>query len=170
MAKITIPLEEIKITGSLQTWHYDNAIIRSDVNKSTENGSAIVQGNIDLSISDIADILAASGEVEENLMSIYAPIALLDSDVPEDLPNNKTLDGAAQEVAKQFKSWLVPGAEIWLKDTNDFIIFYSNPFAGNIDKYLKGSELAIINGISGSVDIHTVDWAKNEVLTGWTKL
>jgi len=170
MSKVTIPIAEVEIGGSLQTWHYDNAIIRTDVTKTIDNGNSIVEGNLDLSISDIGNILAVAGEVEEHLMSIYAPIALLDSDVPDPLPNNKTLDGTAATVLKDFKDWFVPGAEAWKKDTDDFIIFYSNPFAGNEDKYLTGSELSVINGISGSVDVHTVEWAQNEVLTGWTKI
>lgn len=171
MSKIEIPIEEIKQDGSLQKWHYDNAIIRSDVIKTTENGTAKVQGIIDMSIGEVNDILQAGGEVYEYLMAVKAVIAFLDLDVPDPLPNNKTLDGTAQEILKKFSGWLVPGAEIWLKDDNLEILFYTNPFAGNENKYLTGTEIKIIKDINpANIDILTIADAQALTASGWTKL
>lgn len=170
MSKITIPKAQTDIGGSMNTWFFNEALSVSNIQKSTENGIQNIEGLIDMSIGDVADILTALGEVKEYLMAIKAPIALLDLDVPEDLPNNKTLDGAAQEVAKQFKDWLVPGSEKWLKDDNTEILFYTNPFAGNENSYLTGTEIKIIVDINGSVDALTIADAQAEIASGWEKL
>lgn len=171
MSKIELPIAEIEIGGSMQTWHYDNAIIRSDVQKSTENGLAKIDGTIYMSIADVSQILTAGGEVFEYLMAVKAVISLLDADVPDPLPNNKTLDGTATEILKTFSGWLVPGSEIWKKDDDTEILFYTNPFAGNQDKYLTGSEIKVINDINpGNIDILTIEDAEVVVATGWTKL
>lgn len=170
MSKITIPKTETDIGGSMNTWFFNEALSVSNILKSTENGTQKIEGLIDMSISDVASILAALGEVEEYLMAIKAPIALLDTDVPVGLPNRTTLDGTATEVPKQFKNWLVPGAEIWKKDDDTEILFFTNPFAGNANSYLKGSEIKIINDISGSVNALTIAQAEVETASGWTKL
>ena len=171
MSKITLPIAEIEIGGTMQTWHYDNALIRSDIIKTTENGTAKVEGTIDMSINDVGQILTAGGEVFGYLMAVKAIIGILDADVPDPLPNNKTLSGTAEEILKKFSGWLVPGAEIWKKDDDSEILFYTNPFAGNQDKYLKGSEIKIINDISpANIDILTIADAEIETATGWTKL
>jgi len=171
MAKITLPIAEIELGGSMQNWHYDNAIIRTDVKKSIVNGDAITEGTLDLSIANVGAVLTAGGEVEAYLMAVQAPLALLDFDVPAGLPRNETLDGSAVIVPKQFKNWFVLGAEIWKKDDDTEIIFYTNPFAGNVSQYLKGSEISIINDIAGSVNILTIDAAQTIIDGGgWTKI
>ena len=81
-----------------------------------------------------------------------------------------TLDGSAVEVPKAFKHWILPGADIWKKDDDTEIMFYTNPFAGNVSKYLKGSEISIINDIGSTVNILTILDAEALVVTGWTKL
>lgn len=171
MAKVTLPIAEIEIGGSMQQWHYDNAIIRTDVKKSIVGSDSITEGTLDLALANVAAILGVAGEVEAYLMAVQAPIALLDTDVPAGLPRNTTLDGSAVEVPKQFKNWFVLGAEIWKKDDDTQIIFYTNPFAGNVSQYLKGSEISIINDIGGSVDILTVTAAQAIIDGGgWTKI
>lgn len=170
MSKITIPISEVQIGGSLFNFYYNNCILRSDVAKETNSINATAIADFNLSIGEVGSILNNGGEVEEYLMSVKGPIALLDQDVPEGLPNRLTLDGTAQEIPKQFKNWLVPGAEIWIKDDQTEIIFYTNPFAGNQEKYLKGSEISIINQISAQVNILTIEDSENETSTGWTKL
>ncbi len=170
MSRVQIPLTAVEVGGNLNAWYYNNCVLRSDVTKSTDDDNANASDNFNLSLSEVANILAESGEVYEYLMAVKAPIAILDADVPNDLPNNKTMDGTASEVAKQFKNWLVPNAEIWKKDDDTEILFYTNPFAGNSSSYLTGSEIAIINNISAAVEILTVASAEIETATGWTKL
>lgn len=170
MAKITLPIEEVQNGGTLHDWYYDEAIIRSDINKKTDGVNATAEGTFNLTLGNVGSILANGGEVESYLMAVHAPISLLDTDVPEGLPKRTTLDGTATEVVKQFKNWLLPGAEIWKKDDNLEILFYTNPFAGNVSQYLKGSEIAIINDIHATVNILTIADAQLLVETGWTKL
>lgn len=170
MSKIEIPIAEVEIGGALFDFYYNKCMIRSDVVKETTDTTATAIDNFDLSITDVADILAEGGEVSEYLMAVRAPIALLDTDVPVGLPKRTTLDGTATEVPKQFKNWFVPGAEIWKKDDDTEIIFYTNPFAANENQYLTGSEISIINAISPSVTILTITDAEIETATGWEKL
>lgn len=170
MSKVTIPLIAVEIGGTLNSWYYNNCVLRSDVVKTTDDVNATAADSFEFSLADVASILAEGGEVSEYLMAVQSPIALLDTDVPEGLPNRLTLDGTATEVAKQFKNWLVPGAEIWVKDDDTEILFYTNPFAGGVSQYLKGSEISIINSIAGTVSILTIANAELETSTGWTKL
>jgi hypothetical protein len=168
---LEIPLIEVEIGGSVFNYYYNNVILRADVVQTTTNGTATATGNISPDIAEVNSILTAGGETFEYLMAIKANIALLDTDVPDPLPNNKTLDGTATEVLKTFSGWLVPGAEIWKKDDNTEILFYTNPFAGNPSSYLKGSEIKIINDINpAQIDILTIEAAEIETATGWTKL
>lgn len=170
MSKITLPLSAVVIGGALQDFYYNNCVIRSDVNKSNDGNNVIAENGFDLSIAEIGAILSNGGEVENHLMAVKAPIALLDIEVPEGLPSRLTLDGTATEIAKQFKNWLVPGVEIWKKEDDTEILFYTNPFAGGVTTYLKGSEIKIIYDIDNSVTVLTIEQAQDEVTTGWTKL
>ena len=171
MSKIVIPIGEIEKGGSLEDLFYNKAMIRTNVIKSELDGNSIAEGIIDMSIGEVNQILTAGGEVFEYLMAVKAIIGLLDIDVPDPLPNNKTLNGLAVEVLKTFSGWLVPGAEIWKKDDDSEILFYTNPFAGNENSYLKGSEIKIINDINpGNIDILTIADAEAETASGWTKL
>ena len=170
MSKIIIPIDAVKIGGALNSFYYDNAILRSDVITLTDETNATADGVFDLSIADVGSILDALGDTEGYLMAVQTPIALLDLDVPDPLPNNKTLNGQAVEVFKKFSDWFNTGAEIWKKDDDTEIIFYTNPFASNESSYLKGSEIAIINDIGGTVNILTIAQAEAETATGWTKV
>ena len=143
MAKVTLPITEVELGGSMQTWHYDNALIRSDVNKKTENGNSITEGILELPIATLGAILGVGGEIEAYLMAVRAPLSILETDVPAGLPRNIYFD----HVAKTFRAWFVPGAEAWVNNVTNEVIFYTNPFAGNVSQYLKGSEIAILHGL-----------------------
>ena len=170
MSKVKIPLTEVEISGSLQSWYYNNAILRSDVMKSTDSTYAYASDSFQLTISEVGNILNAGGEVEEYLMAVKAPIAIMNTDVPSTLPKYQKLDNTGSLVAKKFSDWLVPNAEIWKKDDDTEVIFYTNPFAGNVSSYLKGSEIKVINDLGATVNIMTVADAQSEVASGWTKL
>lgn len=166
MSKVTMPIEAVQSGGSLETLYYDSALIRSDVLKSTNETEAIAEGVFKMSINEVNSILTALGEVYGYLMAIRAPKTIFDIAVPDGLPNRLTFNG----VVKIFDSWLVPDAEIWLKDDDTEIIFFTNPFAANESSYLKGSEIKLIHDISGAVNVITVEDANTETATGWTKL
>ena len=171
MSKIEIPLAAVITGGALKNWYYDNAIIRSDVTKTTSETLATASDDFKLSIGEVNNILAQGGEVYEYLMAISANIAIMSTDVPATLPNYQKLDDTGTLVAKQFSDWLVPGAEVWKKDDNTRVLFYTNPFAGNANSYLKGSEIKIINDINpAAIDVLTIADAQALVATGWTKL
>lgn len=170
MAKIILPIAEVQNGGTLHSWYYDEAIIRSDVNKKTDSINATAEGIFDLSLGNVGSILTNGGEVEAYLMAVHAPMSLLDTEVPDGLPKRMTLDGSAVEVPKAFKHWILPGAELWKKDDDTEILFYTNPFAGNVFQYLKGSEISIINDIHATVEILTIVDAEILVATGWTKI
>ena len=171
MSIIKIPIAEVEVGGSLQSFYYDNCVIRSDVSKITDDVWATATDNFDLSIGQVNSILLAGGEVYEHLMAVKAVIGIMDFAVPSTLPNYLKLDGSATFVAKNFSDWLVPGVEIWKKDDDTEVLFYTNPFAKNETNYLTGSEIKIINDISpANIDILTIANAEIETATGWTKL
>jgi len=172
MSKIQIPIASVEIGGALQSWYYNNAMLRSDVAKSTDDTYAYATDNFDFAIADIVSILDEGGEVFEYLMAIKAPIALMSTNVPDTLPNYLKLDDTGTKVAKEFSDYLVPGVELWKKDTDDFIIFYTNPFAGNESSYLTGSEIKDIDDISpGLIDVMKIIDAQAEIAGGgWTKM
>ena len=99
-------------------------------------------------------------------MAVRAPRALLNQEVPEGIPERLKWDGTV----KTFNDLLEVGAEIWEKNDNSQNIWYTNPFAGNENVYLTGSEMKIINDIDPQVDILTVADADAETASGWTKL
>ena len=166
MSKIEIPIEHVEIGGALFNFYYNKAMIRSEVIKTTSDTLATATDNFDLSISEVGSILANGGEVYEYLMAIRAPYAILETNVPAGLPKNVYFDGAA----KTFRAWFSYGAEVWIKDDNTEVIFYTNPFAGNENLYLKGSEIKIIHDISAQVNAITIADAEGITLTGWTKI
>jgi hypothetical protein len=165
MSKVIVAKTATDINGALNTWFFNEAISRSDVTKTTVNGNQEIEGSLNLSILNIGDILAESGEVYGHLMAIQAPIAILELDVPFGLPKNVYFDGAA----KPFRAWFSYGAEAWIKDDQSEIIFYTNPFAGNEDLYLKGSEIKVINDLQ-TVEALSIEEAEAETASGWTKI
>ena len=165
MSKVTMPIAEVQKGGSLENLYYDSALIRTNILKSTTETEAIAEGVFKMTITEVNSVLTAGGEVEGYLMAIKAVKSLFDEIVPAGLPKRLSFNG----VAKIFDSWLVPGAEVWLKDDDSEIIFYTNPFAGNENFYLKGSEIKIIHQMPDAEAI-TIEEAENETASGWTKL
>jgi hypothetical protein len=170
MGKIQIPSEAVEIGGSLNTFYFDKAMLRSDVVKTNDGETATAEDNFDLTIGEVGSILAAGGEVLEHLMAVRAPIVFFTQLVPIDLPNSQKYDGSGDLTNRSFSDWFNTGAEIWIKDDKTEMLFYTNPFAGNSSSYLKGSEVSIINDISGSVQIKTITEAEAITVTGWTKI
>lgn len=160
-----MPIAEVRTGGSLESLYYDSALIRSDILKSTTEMEAIAEGVFNMTINEVNDVLVAGGEVEGYLMAIKADKSLFDEVVPDGLPNRLTFNGNP----KTFDSWLVPGAEVWLKDDDSEIIFYTNPFAGNENSYLTGTEIKIIH-LMPNAEAITVEDAKAETASGWVKL
>lgn len=167
---VRIPRTAVEIGGALHDWYYNKCLLRTEVNTATDDTWATAEDGFILSIAEVNNILIAGGEVEGYLMAVRAPIALMDISVPDTLPNHRKLDATASLVAKAFSDWLVPGSEIWLKDDNTEVLFYTNPFAKGTTEYLKGSEIKIINDISAQVICLTIADAQVLTATGWTKL
>lgn len=165
MSKVIVPKAATDIGGALNTWFFNEALSRSDVNKKTVNGNQEIEGLLTLSIENIGDILNETGEVYGYLMAIQAPIAILELDVPFGLPKNVYFDSEP----KPFRAWFSYGAEAWIKEDQSEIIFYTNPFAGNADLYLKGSEIKVINDLQ-TVNALTIEDAQVITAEGWTKL
>lgn len=169
MSKIQIPSAEVKIGGLLNQFYYDKAMLRSDVIKSNDGITATAEDDFDLSIADVGSVLNAGGEILEHLMAVRAPITFFSQLVPEGLPNYQKYDGSGDLTSRSFNDWFNTGAEIWIKNDKTEMLFYTDPFAGGKSDYLKGSEVSIINDISGSVQIKTIAEAEVIALTGWTK-
>lgn len=170
MSKVTIPSAGVQVGGTLHDWYYNNCVLRSDVVKTNDGINAIAEDNFSLTRAEVNNIMTAGGQVEKYLMGVRANMALMGDDIPSSLPNYKTLNTSGVWVAKTFSNWFSPGAEIWIKDDNTEFLFYSNPFAGNEDKYLNGTELVILNGLTNVINVLTI--AQSEALTasGWTKV
>jgi len=172
MSKIEIPIISVESGGPLFGFYYNNCTLRSDVVKVTSDVLATASDNFDLSMAEIDAILDESGEVYEQLMAIRVTnMRFRDSPVPDTLPNWNKFNGVGDEVHKSFSEWLVPGAEWWMKDDKSEFIMYTNPFAGNADKYLTGSEIKIIEQINPIfVSVIKTSEVAAIVATGWTKM
>ncbi len=171
MSKATIPLIAVEIGGDLQAWYYNNCVLRSDVTKTIEGTNVVAENGFEFTIGEVNNILAETGEVEEYLMAVRSPISIMSTDVPDTLPKYLGLDDTGTLVAKTFSAWFNTGVELWKKDDDSEIIFYTNPFAGNASSYLKGSEIKIINDLGAPVSILTIADATTLIdAGGWNKL
>lgn len=171
MSKITIPSAEIKTDGSLFSWYYDNCISRSDVITTNDGTTVTAEGDFNISWDEIKAILDAGGETEGVLMAIRANKLLLGVNVDSDLPDYQGLDSDLNLVTKKYKDWITTHAEKWRDDGLTEIIFYTNPFAGNSDKYLKGGEIETIRSLSPShISVITISEAQTVVASGWEKV
>jgi hypothetical protein len=168
MAKLTIPLATVQKGGAFEDWYYNNCLLRSgQVILETDDTNAYAVDTFNLNETQLLALLSNSGDIEEYLMGIHAPYSLLNQDVPVGLPNRLAFDNTV----KKFKNWIVKGAEIWIKDDNSEICFYTNPFALNQNNYLKGSEIELIKNIApGQIDILRISEVQILVETGWTKV
>jgi hypothetical protein len=170
MVKLTIPLSAVSVSGALFNWYYNNCVLRSDIIKGIDGANVTAEDSFSLTFAQINTLLTNGGDAEFYLMAVHADIDLLGDTVPVGLPNRITYDTSGGQIAKTFNNWLVPGAEFWKKDDNTEILFYTNPFAGNEDKYLKGSEIKLIDDLANCIGILKISDAEALVATGWTKL
>lgn len=168
MAKLTIPLATVQKGGAFENWYYNNCILRAgQIGLQTDDTNAYAIDSFNLGETQLLALLSNGGEIEEYLMSIHAPYSLLNQDVPVGLPNRLAFD----DTVKKFKNWIVKGAEVWIKNDDSEICFYTNPFALNQANYLKGSEIEIIKNIAPSqIDILRTSDVQVLVETGWTKV
>lgn len=171
MAKLTIPLSVVQAGEAFADWYYNNCILRaSQVALTTDETNAYAVNSFKLGWNAINTLLANGGEMEEYLMAIHAGIDLLADTVPDGCPNRMTYNTSGAQVPKTFNNWLVPGSDFWKKDDNTEILFLTNPFAGNEDKYLKASEIKLIADLPNTIEILKQADAMALLLTGWTKI
>ena len=174
--KITIPKSEVISSGSLTDFYDDLIKVQSGLTISNDDLNVyIVNGNINLNIGEVAQILNAGGEVEEYLMAIRSDYPLLTDNVPSALPNAETFTA----VARNFENWFDSTCELWKKDDNTQIYFLTNPLGTSMSQYLKGSEIKLLfdsfGGATPSVInrhlvVRTITQFNSEVSTGWTRI
>lgn len=139
---ITYPIVEAIPGGNLHSFDYELRMDSSLKIQKSGNDIKIINGTIELSIAQVGQILANGGEVENYTMVVKAPIAGLNSAVAAGLPDRtKPIEGGTQ--VRQYNDWLAP-SNVWMNETHFY--FLSVTVAGT---YLKGSELAILNGLTG---------------------
>ena len=172
--KLTIPTNQITSGQPLQAFYDDLIKINSQLSVVTDNGNVIIRDDnatvkMIINESQLIDILAAGGEVEEHEMSIQATATINTTLVPPELPASKFITGGA----RQFFEWFMPGAEAWTEDGSNGIMFRTNPLAGLVNKtgYLKGSEMKKIKDLeSENYSILTNAEADTITASGWTPL
>lgn len=171
MAKITIPLSSVQITGTLHDWFYNNVQLNSEISNQPSGGNLMINdinatNKLVLSQVQILNILTAGGEVEEYLAGIRAPNSLAGVTVPSGLPDHETII----ENPKNFEQWISNRAELWTEDAGDEFIFYTNPHARSRDEYLTASQMEIIRQLNTTdITILTVAEVQAVVASGWTK-
>lgn len=171
MAKLTIPLTAVQIGGNLRDWFYNNVVLNSEITYKPEGANLVVNDDfatnkLVMNQQAIINILAEGGEVSEYLAGIRAPNTLGAVTVPVGLPERTNILGQTVN----FLNWFSNKAELWVEDVGDEFIFYTNPFAGSVDKYLTASQMEIIRQINtGTITILTVAEVQAVVESGWTK-
>ena len=167
--KVTIPIASAKNGGALYTLVDDLANTNSAVQRTNDGSNLILDDTgvptelqIPLDQTNLLAVLGESGEVENHLMAIKAPISLANQAVPVGVPYRTN---AVSEV-KDFKDWFLYGAELWRNQTDGFVLFYTNPLGSQADQtqYLKGSEIELIRQIDTvNIEILTIAEATAEV-------
>jgi len=143
--KIIYPITEALPGGNLHNFDYELRMDSDLVIQKNGSNIEIINGNIELSISQIGQILANGGEVEDYLMVVKAPIAGLVNDVADGLPDRlKPVQGGTE--IRKYNDWLTPG-NVWTNATHFY--FLTITVAGT---YLKGSEIKILNDLA-NVDV-----------------
>jgi hypothetical protein len=170
MTKLTFPLSVVEVGGALFNWYYNNVQLRSDVTKSSDASNAYAVNNFGLTFNAIKTLLTNGGDVEFYLMAVHANIDLLGDTVPDGLPNRMTYNISGTQIPKTFNYWFNTGSDKWKKDDNSEIVFLTNPFAGNEDQYLKGSEIKLIEDMPNTIEILKYQDALDLVDSGWTKI
>lgn len=171
MAKLTIPLSAVQNGAPFFGWYYNNCILKSSqISLTTDVTNAYAINSFNLAWSAINTLLTNGGEMEFYLMAVRANIDLLADTVPDGCPNRMTYNTSGIQVPKTFNNWLVPGSDWWKKDDDTEILFLTNPFAGNEDKYLKASEIKLIDDLPNTISILKQSDAMTLVSSGWTKI
>lgn len=179
--KFIVPTSAIQTGGALESFYYDILVGRSDLNRSEEGSTTILEGDLILTLGQINQILGVGGEVYEYLLAIKSDIGLLGDNLPVGLPNRTTLDEMAAAEIRKFKNWFDTTAEVWLLSaTRDVFYFLTNPTGRDASKYLTGSEVAIIfNSFGGSTptiidrnaDVDTITQFQAAIDTGdWEQI
>lgn len=178
--KIVIPLNEVISTGSLKDFYDDLIKVQSGLTISNDGTNVTIEnGNLNLGLGEINQILTAGGEVYGYLLAIQADIALLGDDLPDGLPNRNTLNESASSEIRKFKNWFDTSAEVWKKDDNTKVYFLSNPIGTSTTKYLTGSQVALIYNsfkiasplvINRACLVRTIAQFNSDVATGWTQI
>lgn len=140
--KITYPIAAALPGGALHNFDYELRMNSSLTITKNGNNVEIVNGNVELTISQLGTILSNGGEVEDYLMAIKAPIADLESVVHANMPD-RTKPGAAGDVDRNYNDWLSP-SNVWVNATNFY--FLTITVAGT---NLKASEIRDLHIQSG---------------------
>lgn len=148
--KITYPINAALPGGALHNLDYELRMNSSLTIQKSGSNIEIINGNITLSISQVDEILASGGEVENYVMVTKAPLSGLNVDVPEGLPD-RTKPTAAGTSVRKIGEWLTPN-NVWIGETHFY--FLSINIAGT---YLKGSEIAILDAVTGVSILLTSD-------------
>lgn len=170
--KATIPLNEVLSGGTLKDFYDDLIKVRSDREISNDGVNVVIESpSLKLTITEQVQILQAGGDVEQLLMSVRADIGLLNTDIPEGIPNQNTIDELALPEVRKFKNWFDTSAELYINDIETKVYFLTNPLGNSATDYLKASELLILAGLTASsLEVRTSDQFNEDILTGWNKI
>lgn len=170
--KLIAPTLTLQTGGILRDLYWDKTVGRFSLSGLEDGlGNTIIEGDIDLSVSEIVQILTAGGEIKEYLMAFKADKDILNDTVPVGLPNRLDAFGDA----KTFKNWFDSTAEIWINASliadSTKICFYTNPIGTTKQQYLTGNEMLILFnalGVTRNISVVTTSEFINEI--GWTKI
>jgi len=170
--KATIPLIAVLSGGNLKDFYDDLIKVRSDREISNDDINVFIESNsLELTIAEQVQILNEGGDVEQLLMSIRADINLLGTDIPNGIPNQNTIDEAAQAEIRKFKNWFDTSAELYLNDAETKVYFLTNPLGNSVSEYLKASELLILAGlVASNLEVRTAEQFNTDIQSGWSKV
>ena len=172
MAKVTIPAASAQNGGNLYILVDDLTNLNSEVTRTRDNDNLILDDanasaaqKIQMDEATILSVLAESGDSEGYLFAVRVPISVSNTAVPVGVPLRTNIVGDV----KVFKDWFLPDSEVWLKDDNSELIFYTDPNPpANV--LLKASEAELIRQIDTvNYSFLTTEEASTEVASGWTK-
>jgi hypothetical protein len=169
MSKLTFPITEILSTGNLCSLYDDLLKYYSGLTEiNTDNTKVLQNGFAQLSKTQLNDIVANGGKVEEHLMALRVPASFMNEDVLVDLPNRMNL---ITGLVKKFQDWFDSTAEIWRSDDNLEYIFFTKPHGNSKTEYLTGEQIRNIWASDNvNIDILTTAQATDEIASGWIKL
>jgi hypothetical protein len=147
MAKITLPKASCQRGAALDIWYHDLVDFDGTITVSRSNGNVILEGNFDLTISEIEAILLASGSITEMLSAIYVTdwLAFRTVLTPVGISESKNI---FNDLQMNFLNWLQDG-EVWWKLIGGVrhAIFYTNMNGGAVNDYLTGAEIKALSDL-----------------------